>query len=258
MNVHTIDNFIPDSFRKEVWNYIQSQIWHVTWKKQLFDYQNYDYVPSQETNWIKLNSAKTSPSMYMPRSCFSSDEDNLEKNHPILFKLWKEINSVLGNQFSVKGMPEGTIMEILNDPLWEPPIPADPTLSNGWRVYANSQPNEIIKRSHGVHRDSIYLDDDRYYTLLYIANLEWYPSWFAENIFYPDDLDSTGDTQQFQGVVKGNQSRNFPIGWADNGKIVSPRPGRLILYDSRTLHTTRPSAIWAKEDRKAIVFRLKK
>jgi hypothetical protein len=258
MNVQIIDDFIDYSFRKEVWDYIQTQKWHVTWKRQLFDYQHYDYIPKDHTEWIKINVSRSTPSMYMPRACFASDDYTLEKDHPVLFKLWKEINQVLGNGFSIEGVPEGTIMEVLNDPAWEPPSPKDLNLSSGWRVYANSQPNEIVKRSHGIHRDSVDLESDKFYTLLYISNLEWYPSWFAENVFYPDDIENTGDHQQFQAEIKGNQSRNFSIGWADNGKIISPRPGRLILYDGRTLHTTRPSAIWAKEDRKAIVFRLKK
>jgi hypothetical protein len=55
-----------------------------------------------------------------------------------------------------------------------------------------------------------------------------------------------------------SQNRNFNIGWADEGKIVSPKPGRIVIYDGRTLHTTRPSAIWAKASRKVIAFRIRK
>ena len=36
-----------------------------------------------------------------------------------------------------------------------------------------------------------------------------------------------------------------------------PIPGRIIDYDGRTLHTTRPAAIWANEIRKVIAFRVR-
>jgi hypothetical protein len=38
-------------------------------------------------------------------------------------------------------------------------------------------------------------------------------------------------------------------------KIVSPVPGRIIAYDGRTLHTTRPASIWAPVPRITLAFR---
>ena len=34
------------------------------------------------------------------------------------------------------------------------------------------------------------------------------------------------------------QSRGYNVGWLDQGRIVSPGPGRLIVYDGRCLHAT--------------------
>jgi hypothetical protein len=126
-------------------------------------------------------------------------------------------------------------------------------LEPGWRVYTNGQYQEPIKRSHGIHRDSPDLDDPTQATILYVANLEWFPSWFAEIVYY--DSESTGDHQQFQIVDEDAQRRDFNLGWAN--KIVSPVPGRIICYDGRTLHTTRPAAAWAKEPRITLAFRVK-
>jgi hypothetical protein len=58
-------------------------------------------------------------------------------------------------------------------PDWQPPATQDTNLKQGWRVYASGQPNEFVKRSHGVHRDTIDLNDDTTRTILYVANLEW-------------------------------------------------------------------------------------
>jgi hypothetical protein len=251
--VRTIDDAIDNNFRALVWKYIQNQPWTIAWKKYKGTelHELTEYVPALSHSFKKK--VPPPPSMFMPRAVFGSDEYTLKTHHPIIFDLWQKINQSLNNEFEIAGIPEGLPAE-KREPKWAAPPTKDPNIKQGWRVYANSQPNEYYKRSHGVHRDQPNLDIDNTFTLLYIANPEWYPTWYAENVFYPDD-NTTGDFQQFQ---VGAQQREFGIGWGDNAKFVSPRPGRIILFDSRQLHTTRPSAIWAKEDRKAIVFRLRK
>jgi hypothetical protein len=253
VNVH--DNIVPDDLRNEVWNYINKQKWHATWKQM--GPKMHEYIPANVPSTFIPGTNARLPSMWMHRACFASDDYSLEKDHPVIWNLWCKINSHLGNKYSITGNDEDMSYTPEDNPDWQPPAPKDPNLKPGWRVYTNGQLNEFVKRSHGIHRDTIDISDSTTRTILYVANLEWYPSWFAECIFYPDDpFGSTGDRQQFQ---KGwySQSRNFNIGWADDGKIVSPVPGRIIDYDGRTLHTTRPAAIWATEIRKVIAFRVR-
>jgi hypothetical protein len=78
--------------------------------------------------------------------------------------------------------------------------------------------------------------------MLYIANTEWYPSWSGELKYYPEDFNGeAGDRQQFNKGIE--QQRGYQIGWLDQGRVVSPVPGRLVVYDGRCLHsTTLPSA----------------
>jgi hypothetical protein len=242
MDVQVYDNVVPNELKQSVWRYIQNQEWHVTWKPNNF--LKYSYIPAVDDNWDKINPTKSAAHMFMPRVCFGNNETDLEINHIPIFQLWQTINQHLNNSFVINGFPE----EIST---------TENSRGTYARVYANSQPFESIKRSHGIHRDSIELDNNSYYTILYFANLEWYPSWFAENIFYPDD-NTTGDNQQFQSNVKFNQNRNYGIGWGDEGVTVSPKSGRIVVYNSKTLHTTKPSADWAEESRKAIVFRVQK
>lgn len=258
-SVQTFDNIVPEDERKAIWDYIENQTWHVFWKPLRYDGESYDFIPSEEKRWRNIDPARLVPSMFMPRAGFASDDLSLEKNHPIIYKLWKRINAALGDEFVIEGAPEGFSTDGNGDPKWVAPPTANPNIEQGWRVYANSQPSESIKRSHGIHRDTVDLADTTSYTLLYVANLEWFPSWFAECIYYPNDVKKEiGDFQQYQSVLHSSQNRNFNIGWADDGKIVSPKPGRVILYDGRTLHTTRPAAIWAKAQRKVIAFRVRK
>jgi len=175
----------------------------------------------------------------------------------VLKELWDNINSVLGNQFTISGYPEGMTGDP-DDPLWQPPETEDPNMKPGWRVYANAQTDESSKRTAGVHRDSPFLEDDKNWTILFCANPKWYPTWLADCVYYSEDPElTTGDHQQFQNLYGyQNQNRNFNVGWPD--RIVSPVPGRIIAYDGRCLHTTHPSAVWAPVPRRVMVFRARK
>ena len=256
-DIQTFDSAFTEDQRKQYWDYIENQTWHVCWKPLSYPGETYNFVPSKDKRWRTMDPSRLIPNMFMPRAGFGSDEHSVEQDHPVIFDLWTRINTVLGNAFEIAGDPEGFATDGNGDPLWVPAATQDPNMEPGWRAYANAQPTETVKRSHGVHRDCIDLEKEGYYTCLYFANPVWYPSWFAENIFYPDDS-TTGDEQQYQGAYNSNQNRGYGLGWADEGKTVSPKPGRILIYDSRTLHTTKATAPWAKTMRKAIVFRIRK
>ena len=237
--IKAIDGIVNDDLRWRVWDYIQNQLFHATRKDVNYpDPGSIIYYKPIENKkeWMD----ETIPSVnnqYMHRCIFGADEVELHKDHPIILELWNTINSHFNNEFVIDGDPEGMAVK--------PPRVA--------RVYVNAQPSETIKRSHGIHRDTIELDNENNFTLMYIANLQWYPTWMAENIFYSDD-DETHDTQQFQ---KGfGQSRGFPVGYPF--AMVGPKEGRVILYDGRTLHTTKPTAPWAEQMRYAVIFRIRK
>ena len=55
------------------------------------------------------------------------------------------------------------------------------------------------------------------------------------------------------------QQRNYNVGWPDQGKIVSPVPNRVIVYDGRSIHNTNPPTILATaEPQYRLVFRPRK
>lgn len=258
--VSVVDDAVPADLRQEVWDYLLQQTWFVAWKKYSGPewHDIHEYKPG---NWKGSEYPKRQlqpPHMFMPRTLFASDEESLKEHEPI-FKLWQCINLAFDGEFEIAGKPEGCAPEYSPDEKlkekYTAPQTQDPFLEQGWRVYCNAQPNEHVKRTHGIHRDQPDESIDNTYTCLYVANPVWYPSWFADNMFYTSGKSNTGDHQQFQ---KGGQQREFEIDWGDDCKVVSPKPGRIICYDSRRLHTTRPASIWAEEDRKVVAFRLRK
>lgn len=237
--VQAFDDIVPDDLRWRVWEYIQNQTFHATRKDV-----NYPepgsiiyYKPIDNKKEYLDNSVPSVNNQYMHRCVFGANELELKEQHPVISELWETINSKLGGAFVIDGDPEGIALK-------------PPRVS---RVYVNAQPDETIKRSHGIHRDTIELDNENNFTLLYIANLQWYPTWMAENVFYSDD-ETTGDTQQFQRGF--GQSRGFNVGYPY--AMIAPAAGRVILYDGRALHTTKPTATWAEQMRYAVVFRIRK
>lgn len=237
--VETFDDVVVDQdLRMKVWDYVISQKYYASRKVFPFPHtiETIEYVPSEGKKEYLDETLPNWNNQFMHRCSFAVEQDDLKK-HPIIQQLWDTINLYFGNRFEITGYPEGL------------------RYTKGFvdsRVYVNVQPHEVIKRTHGIHRDTTDLNDEKSYTMLYIANPEWHPSWFAENMFYADD-ESSEDHQQWQ---KGyGQSRNFGIG--DSFATVCPKPGRIILWDGRTLHTTKPVATWSPEMRYAVAFRLR-
>ena len=245
MNIKIIDDAVPAELRQQVWNYLKQQTWHIK-------YKNTDCIESFVPNSDGFNTPNRNPlnvnGTAMARTALAVDEKYLRAVHKPIYALWEVINSALGNCYSITGSPEGIYLPSDVEQL---PKSAIPGLEPGWRVYTNGQYQENIKHSHGIHRDTPDINDATTATILYVANLAWYPSWFAECVYYSDR--ATGDQQQFQTADADAQRRNFDLGWAE--RIVSPVPGRIIAYDGRTLHTTRPAANWATEPRVTLAFR---
>lgn len=231
VSVH--DNVVDARMHKELWDYLNNQLWYNAWsgvEPQLQVYRPSDW----DDSWI--NAVSTRTTLELPRCLLGSDEASLKKNHPIVWNLWEIINARLENKYEITGLPEKVV--------WTAhpcPKPADPSLPEGWRVYANGTPHDLISLGGHPHRDNPDLSDDTTVTIAWVANPEWYPTWGSELTFYPEDPEGkTGDHQQFGGG-KWHQRRNYRVGWPDEGKLVCLKPNRMVVWDSRTLHSLAPS-----------------
>ena len=95
-----------------------------------------------------------------------------------------------------------------------------------------------------IHKDSGpgFTRKDQYYTVLYIANAEWKPSWGNEYFFYGDE--PSGEKQW---------KHLYNIGWPN--QIIGNRPGRIVVYPHYATHRT--SAAFAPTPSYRIAFRVK-
>jgi len=247
--IETHDDLLPESTRVKVWEYIKTLDFYSGWMPTLGSKFKYNLNQPQE-KWMILQ--HDSPSYRIHRVPLSSDEAGLKENFPIIYLLWKELNRKLDNQYLLTGNPEG-----IYGPDFKAPQPSDPNLSAGWRAYINAfHQAELMKGTGYIHRDTAleYNDPDTV-TMLYVANLEWYPSWSGEVKYFPDDPNSL-DHQQFNHGYQ--QQRNYGIGWLDQGQVVSPVPGRLIIQDGRCLHSTNPTNSPKDTPSVKVVFRARR
>ena len=232
------DNLISPELHAKTYLHVKTRLdFTGVWKPEkevVFDYRLSS--PKTPNDWMIYQSFGRWHQMH--RSALASDEESLKLLHPQIFLLWQEINRKLDNQFELTGHPEGMTTNI------DLPATTDPDLKPGWRAYIN-----LVYNSHAghggegyAHRDTpLVFNDDTSVTMLYVVNTEWYPSWGAEVKYYPEDQEGlSGDRQQFN--RNGEQNRNYNIGWLDQGQVVSPVPGRLIIYDGRCLHGTSPAS----------------
>jgi hypothetical protein len=245
--ISVYDDVVDPSLHQEIYNYLLDQAWFIPWAAP--QSQLRIYKPSNwDDSWSSLAEFEIAPGQ--PRCLFGSDESSIETAHPLIWNLWQKINARLGNCYELTGVPEGMA--------WKDrvcPTPADPALDIGWRVYANATIHAKLNHGCYVHRDNIGLADDTSATIIWMANPEWYPSWGGEIMFYPEDPEgSTGDHQQFN--EGRQQQRNYQIGWLDQGKVVSLKPNRLLVYDGRSLHASAPTRNYNNNQlHRRVVFR---
>ena len=238
-----IDNEIDLDLRQRVWDYILDSEYCVNH----YDQNHSNWYP-RENKW---HIPRERPAAL--RCPLAWDQPSLEHRAPVVFELWNKINGLLDNKFIIGGVPESMNYMTGISPLQGiTKGNGDPgTPNSAWRVYGDGMDKEYRARSKAVHRDNPFIDDDSCYTLVYFANMEWHPQLYGETLFHGND-NTTGD---FTGRYEQDQPRNFPIGDIEN--VVAPRPGRIMVWDSRYLHQIKPAAFYAPDNLLAISFRLK-
>lgn len=238
-----IDNEVETELQHSVWQHLLSQEFCVNF----YDQNHCNWYPADD----RWEIPRTKPAAL--RCPLAWDEASLEHRHPQIYKLWQTIDQLTDHRFDIMGVPEGmnymTGISPLQGITKSDGSPGAP--NSAWRVYADGMEKEYRARSKAVHRDNPFLDDESCYTLVYFANPEWHPQLYGETLFHGNDS-TTGD---FTGKYEKDQPRNFPIGDVEN--VVAPRPGRIMLWDSRYMHQIKPAASYAPQNLLAISFRLK-
>ena len=239
------DNEVPQEMMQEVYDFLMDSEYCVNF----YDQSHSNYYPRTKTYHIP----RTHPAAV--RLPLAWDEQSTEHRANVAWKLWVHLQKILNNEYTIQGAKEGMPNYMLGiSPLssFDKPdgTPGKPNCA--WRVFGDGQEHELRAHTKAIHSDSIDMDDDTLYTLVYFANLEWYPQYYGETLFH-SNVPMTGDyTRKFE----QDQSREFPIGEVEN--VVAPNPGRVMLFDSRYLHQIKSVATYGPENLHGLVFRIKK
>ena len=180
---------------------------------------------------------------------------------PIVYKLWNTINEKILNG---KGSLDGGLKEGINgltgykgyyknreDYYTKYGVPKN-KVGNGFVSYINArstdpmQNDRIGRRSGQMHKDTDprAKAEEPYYTILFIANQEWYPTWGGDIIYY-DDVDTGAK----------HWKRGYDLGWAS--KIIGNVPGRIIMYKHCITHSAMAPRLDAEEMTYRVAFRIR-
>jgi len=127
-------------------------------------------------------------------------------------------------------------------------------VKSGWRIYLNARAATVgvspTINMYGVdgavHRDVDFehQGDPGYYTVLFVANLEWLPSWRSDILYYGNE--AVGEKHW-----KGDYEIGFP-------EIISAnKPGRIVVAGAHVTHSTLSPAKASAEMSLRMAFRVK-
>jgi len=239
------DNEVPEDLMREVWEFLLDSEYCVNF----YDQSHSNYYPRRKEYHIP----RTHPAAV--RLPLAWDEESLSHRCQIINKLWKHLEKLTNYEFTINGAKEGMPNYYLGiSPLSgndrSDGTPGKP--NSAWLVFGDGQEHELRAHTKAIHADSLLMEDDKNFTLVYFAHLEWFPQYYGETIFHsPESQD--GD---YTGKFEKDQSCEFPIGEAEN--VVGVRPGRVMLFDSRYLHQIKSVAIYCPDNLHAVVFRVRR
>ena len=156
--------------------------------------------------------------MYLPYMCTRTDDPPCESRPDIniqhnywthqLYNFCPVDDPTYFQNSGLDASEDPIYLEVLG--YLEATCPKMPPRAHLYAAYVNCLKNGDTP---GIHVDAPYFADDNQTVLLYL-NLEYHPNYGGETIFYDHKLDAQ--------------------------RIISPKPGRVVIFDGRIPHTGRP------------------
>lgn len=224
------DSQVPWDIHKAAYDYLQTRQWYSRFR--MFPDSNVN--PQDEEYKKDLAPYVVKKTVY--RTSFGFDHESLQEHMPIAVLFDYINNTLFDSKFELAGKQLG--LTPIDD---YPESEHDDCIADrefrGTVAYMDAQPYEPVKRSRVPYRDwdNDTLDSDQYYTIVFVANQYWNPIYHGEMFFYEDGEEGIGQVRDFMCNI----------------------PGRVILYDSRTLHNSKPTSTLATELPQRISFRVK-
>jgi hypothetical protein len=242
------DDIISEDVRDSMYEWSQSVPYYAGFAMADADVPKFDFIPNVDDHKVSQLARRA---LYRHPVASTMEEFNNRNDVQPIRDLWDQINNtVFGGRASWEdGIPEGHPGLIGPDMMFSDPAGSYANKYNlshkriktaGWTMYLNARAAIIGGRMKpltnqedvdgAIHRDtSNDKDSHRYpktgmYTVLYVVNKHWLPSWRGEVQYFGEE--DSGET---------HWKRGWNLGFPDT--IVGNKPGRVIIQESEATHT---------------------
>ena len=265
------DDLIDDKLHKAVYDWGQSVSWYTMWlaatsiKGMEQAVPMNEYIPSKHGNYNNrhilgpvndLSALHKLTKFVMYRHPVGWDDESCELRSPVIWDLWSKINKhFFDGNATLDGIKEPCGGLRGPEPFYDGEdfykkhdVPFN---NNEWSSMLNARTVEIFDTEIGnrvgqYHKDTApeHKDSDKHFTVLYVANREWYPDWGGELTYF-----NGGDTGA------KHWRRGYDLGWPC--KVVGHKPNRIMIYRHDQIHNTAPPKPNAPEMTQKIAFRVR-
>lgn len=260
------DDIISEDVRDSMYEWSQSVPYYAGFAMADKEIPKFDFIPGKDDHKLPQFVRRA---LYRHPIASTLFEFNTRKDVNPVRQLWNEINEkIFGGRASwTDGIPEGqtglwgpTMMFSDEDGSFCKKYNLSPKrVREGWTMYLNARASvsgggKPLTNQPGtdgaIHKDTANSKDQQkyptegMYTVLYVANKEWKPSWKGEVQYYGEE--ESGET---------HWKRGWNLGFSDT--IVGNKPGRVIVHESYATHTGLTPSHNAPEMSLRMCFRVK-
>lgn len=260
------DNTVPVEIQDAMYEWSQSVSYYAGFATSDADIPKFDYRPGIDSHKIPVYGRRA---LFRHPIASTMEEFNKRDDVEPVRALWDHINTTIfdGQASWEEGIPEGHPGLMGPDMMFSDELGSfckryrhtHKRVKEGWKVYLNARASIIgggmpltnqqdtdgaIHRDTSNDRDKTRYDRTGYYTVLYVVNKEWKPSWKGEVLYFGEE--ESGET---------HWKRGWNIGFPN--EIVGNKPGRIIVQESEATHTGITPTKAAPEMALRMAFRVK-
>ena len=264
------DDLIDDKLADDIYNYCQGISWYHKWYGLDMETDHCtrklnEYIPNEDGNDVRRHILSQEAGLFgmMQLLQFSSyrhpfgwNTDSLKARNNLIWSLWTKINhQVFDGKATLDGIGDfvdglrvgNHFFKDQTDFFDKYHAPRD---IEHWTSYFSARACEPIglvrekKQYKMIHKDTRPEFEGEYYTVLYVVNRKWKPTWGGEIIFYGDEY--TGGK---------HRKYKYDIGYPTH--IIGNKPGRVFIYHHNDIHKATPPSSEANEMTQRIGFRVK-
>lgn len=265
--VTVYDDMISPEIHKELYEWTQTVPYYAGFAMSDDEIPKFDFIPGKDNHKMP---AFVRRALYRHPVASSQEEFDARDDVDVIKRLWDSINEQVfdGQAEWTKGIPEGhpgmygpKYMYTHEDGSFcDQHNFSLKRAKEGWKVYLNAraailsagQMPEVnrqdtdgaIHKDTSNDRDTTRYERTGYYTVLFVTNLHWKPSWRGDLVYFGEE--ETGEY---------HWKRGWNLGFAN--MIVGNKPGRLVIQESEATHTSLTPSTNAEEMALRMAFRVK-